>query len=917
LQTSDEAAQAVLPTGVGKTAVLCGLPFLVPANRVLVVVPTRLLRDQITEEFRTLSTLKRVGALPEDVETPAVGRVDHRLGSVTAWRDLERFDVVVGTPSVLSAVLEGVAAPPEGIFDLLVFDEAHHLPASTWEGVYAQHRQRAALLTATPFRRDRRRLPGSLTYHYTLRQAIDDGVYAPVTFVPVEPTDRPDHALAKVAVARLRSPEHAVENSLLLVRTDRIKHAEELVDAYGAEGATLGIITTRQSGRTVRRTIERLRNGELDGVASVGALVEGFDLPKLKIAAYHRPHRTLPATLQFVGRVARVTGGQAPAELVAIRQAVTSETAELYREDVAWERLLPELADASVLRERETRRYLAEARVSGPEELSASALTPQRGVQVFDTSKCAKIDLRTDFNHLSYGRVVFRVADADATLLAVITERVVRPVWISSDALDFPEHHLILAVHDRERDLLYVSAPSVSSSKRLRELIGAEEATQISPQLVARYLWATKVASYSSVGMSNTRAAARHAAYRMLAGSAVEQTISLAESRGYGLGHVIGQRDHDGDLTGMGVSVKKSKIWETAACESLLDFREWCDDLSVAIRTPVAQANSVPNIQLRLPDQLQRFPDRPLAAFLDNRLVRGDTKLLHASGLIDFASIQLVVERPGEDRLRLRFGFDSGDVWAGSLRTNGSVEPEGSDATARTSNGDREEVSNLLIDYPPTIYFANGSTVTGPVIFEAIQELQLPDELFSIWDWQTTDITNEDRANGERSNIQQRTVAYATAHFQDPIVIVDHGAYELADVIAIERTASGQTVHLLHCKRSGATTPGARLNDVYEVVGQAIRSARWTAMAVLWRELARRVRERPSLRVIDRDKAEVQTLLDSWSDKPPDTQLHVWVVQPGLSRVAIESWSDGRTLLANAYDWCHDMPAELTFAVST
>jgi superfamily II DNA or RNA helicase len=916
LQTSEEAAQAVLPTGVGKTAVLCGLPFLIPSTRVLVTVPTRLLRDQIADEFRSLATLK-LGALPEDFPTPAVRRIDHRLGTADAWAELEAVDVAVGTPAVLSALIEGVATPPEGIFDLLLFDEAHHLPAKTWEGIYAQHNQRAALLTATPFRRDRKHLPGSLTYHYSLRQAIEAGVYSPVSFVPVEAGTNPDQAIAETAVARLRDPQQAEDGSLLLVRTDRVNHAEELVELYGADGVRLGIITARQSARTVRRTVEHLRAGELDGVASVGALVEGFDLPKLKIAAYHRPHRTLPPTLQFIGRIARITGGQAPAELVAIRQAVTSETAELYREDVAWTQLLPQLADAAVLRERETRRYLADAQISGPEELSASALAPRRLVQIFDTTHCDAIDLQADVPYLSFGRVVFRFTDADAALLALITGRLVRPPWLNSDALDFYEHHLALAANDAARQLLYISAPSVSAATQLREAIGAREATRIPPQLVARYLWASRVSSYSSVGMSNTRAAARQAAYRMLAGSAVEQAISLAEARGYGLGHVIGLREQGRELRGMGVSVKKSKIWETAPADSLLEFREWCDELGAAIRTPIAEATAAPNIQLRLPDQLEAFPPNPIAAFLDNRMARGGTRLLTDGQTVDLASVQVVVERPSDTQLRLRLGFDDGDLWVGDIHTDGSVRGERDDGLVELPNGDRQTLVELLTDYPPTFYFANGSSASGTVVFEPLHDLPVPESVFDVWDWTTTDIGNEAGETQEGAvNVQVRTLEYVTATLHDPIVIVDHGAYELADVIAIEQTENIRRAHLFHCKASSQAQPGARLADLYDVIGQAIRSARWSAPSLLWRELARRVEQRPGLTVVDRDREQVQQMFEGAADTPLDTQLHVWVVQPGLSRQAMETWAEGRTIIANAFDWCQDMPAELTLAVS-
>jgi superfamily II DNA or RNA helicase len=77
--TSEEPAQAVLPTGVGKSAVICVLPFLIPVTRVLVVVPTRLLRDQLASEFAELTTLRRLQVVEGELVAPRVKRVDHRL----------------------------------------------------------------------------------------------------------------------------------------------------------------------------------------------------------------------------------------------------------------------------------------------------------------------------------------------------------------------------------------------------------------------------------------------------------------------------------------------------------------------------------------------------------------------------------------------------------------------------------------------------------------------------------------------------------------------------------------------------------------------------------------------------------------------------------------------------------------------
>ena len=154
-------AQIVLPTGVGKTAVMTLLPYLVPTGRLLVVTPSRVVRDQAAAEFKSLSRLRAVGAVPSALVPPKVFVAEHRMAD---WNSVVESDVVVGTPSVLSPAHEGVAAPPVGLFDLVLIDEAHHAAAPTWSRILTDFEgTRAALLTATPFRLDQRGLPGEIS----------------------------------------------------------------------------------------------------------------------------------------------------------------------------------------------------------------------------------------------------------------------------------------------------------------------------------------------------------------------------------------------------------------------------------------------------------------------------------------------------------------------------------------------------------------------------------------------------------------------------------------------------------------------------------------------------------------------------------------------------------------------------------
>jgi superfamily II DNA or RNA helicase len=128
------------------------------------------------------------------------------------------------------------------------------------------------------------------------------------------------------------------------------------VRVYEDAGIAVAVVLDRTSGRTVRRYLSRMELDDgLKGLVVVGAMTEGFDFPQMKIAAYHRPHRTLAPTLQFVGRLARA--GSVQGELVAFAEDVSDETSALFREDAVWETMLPDLVDTAVDRELQVREF--------------------------------------------------------------------------------------------------------------------------------------------------------------------------------------------------------------------------------------------------------------------------------------------------------------------------------------------------------------------------------------------------------------------------------------------------------------------------------------------------------------------------------------------------------------------------------
>src|SRR5688572_23091220 len=106
----------------------------------------------------------------------------------------------------------------------------------------------------------------------------------------------------------------------------------------------------------------------------------------------------------------------------------------------------------------------------------------------------------------------------------------------------------------------------------------------------------------------------------MVAGSSVQRAISDAEARSNSVGHVIGRRLIAGQSSGMGASLNGAKIWETESCNSLLEFRDWCDELAKVLPTIGSSRMRIPHLErVRVQRQLSSFPENVIAAVMDYR----------------------------------------------------------------------------------------------------------------------------------------------------------------------------------------------------------------------------------------------------------------------------------------------------------
>jgi hypothetical protein len=227
---------------------------------------------------------------------------------------------------------------------------------------------------------------------------------------------------------------------------------------------------------------------------------------------------------------------------------------------------------------------------------------------------------------------------------------------------------------------------------------------------------------------------------------------------------------------------------------------------------------------------------------------------------------------------------------------NGTVEyiPLGNEGVYVSLPRKAASLGEWFLNEPPLIRFADGSFLVKDKLYHPYAErrLRFDPARISVWDWTGVSIKKESqysrgakRLDSIQYRVIQELISPANAVAYD-IVMDDDNPGEAADVVAIAATDERLTVHLFHCKFSKEENPGARVDDLYAVCGQAQRSVHWRALAGrLLGHLLRRESKRLSAGGVSRfEKGDFQALQTLARKAPllkPD--FKIFIVQPGLS----------------------------------
>ena len=332
-----------LPVGCGKSGLASILPFGIAKGRVLIIAPNLTIKDELQKTLDITNRQKcfwrrmQVLADADMVAGPYVCTLESGNMSVCEQSHI----IVTNIHQLATNADKWLNQFPKNFFDLIIVDEAHHGAASSWKLVFSTFPDAKVInLTATPFRSDRQELEGELIFRYPFKSASIKGYIKKLKATYVAPTELTftvkgsertfsldevlamkeeewfsrgvalsdpcnvsivNNSLEKIEQLRLSGTKHQI-----IAVACSINHGQRIRSLYEERGYRAEIIHSKLDADKQDDIIRDLKNGTLDCIVQVQMLGEGFDHPKLSVAAIFRPFRSLSPYIQFVGRILRV-----------------------------------------------------------------------------------------------------------------------------------------------------------------------------------------------------------------------------------------------------------------------------------------------------------------------------------------------------------------------------------------------------------------------------------------------------------------------------------------------------------------------------------------------------------------------------------------------------------------------------------
>lgn len=906
-----EPATIVLPTGTGKTETMLSALVYRKFSRVLVLVPTKVLRKQINSKFLTLGILPLIGVLPFNIERPHVLEIKNGLKSEEeAGEILKKSNIIIATPQILSkSDPDAINTLVDGTSDLMI-DEAHHSPASTWDKIRTRFlNKRIIQFTATPFRNDEKEIGGKIIFNYKLGDAQKDGYYKSIRFHPIEDFRekvKSDREIALKAIGILKKDIEIDKNDhLLMVRTNENERASQLCKLYSQIAPEFAPVEVH-SGMSAGENAESFHklNARLSRIiVCVDMLGEGFDFPQLKIAAIHDYHKSLAITLQFIGRITRSTSGVGDAAVIMniADPEVDAGLEKLYSANAEWDIIIRRLSEEKIERELKLQEIVEKLKQRGTlaEQISLRTLKPNFTAQIYRVNtnewNPSVFDEPIPSNIKHYHSIA-----TNPNLLIVLGVQENDVKWGRNQDINDIVHKLLIAYWNEEQSSLFVYCNDYDGLRveSIVKVIFDGQVELVSGSPIFNVLNNVEFPLAKNLGSSKTGVIS----FTQYFGPNVTDGLSEIEKKDSELSNIACLGYEEGEKVIWGAAKKRGKIWSMSG-GTIDEWISWCDRIWLKVNSEVAEDNITKNF-LR-PIKLESYHPKAVIS------VQWGEKLQ----LKKFDQVQIILDNEEEPLLYTEIEIlNIGEVGHPyliristeskyaiySLEINSHLDQgyryelmEGHEVYIRSGKSSPQPFIDFMVKDPILLYYSDGShSYNNYHIQPRIEPYNYDINNLEVWDWGKIPLNQESMGKeGNKETIQFKTFEHIYDEFD--VIINDDGKGEAADLVCLKLIESNEiALSLVHCKNAVNNKPGADIRDLYTVCGQAQKSikVKHRGISSLYNEIQKR-------ELLWNAQGYTRFLKGSLKDfnslknraRVSKIKFNVTIVQPGISKNKISN----------------------------
>ncbi len=628
--------------------------------------------------------------------------------------------------------------------------------------------------------------------------AQEQGYFQKINFRPVYEFDEEngDISIATAAVNQLEQDLKEGFNHLVLVRAKDKRSADRLYNTIYHPNFNKFNPVLVHSGKTKKErnhAIQKLKNGTSRIVICVDMFGEGIDIPNLKIAAVHDKYKSLPITLQFIGRFARSSDGLGTATFITniANDDLNESLQELYSQDSDWNILLHTLSNHEINKELSLQELAEGFDCILQQGITIQQLRPKVSMVAYSISedKWTPNNIYKIFNPDN----CFFTINNDRHIIIIVEKLNSNVDWTSFKGLNDVNWHLHLAYMIPERRIAFVNSTNKSVSDNIANTL-FEHPIKINGEKVFRCLHGIKRLMLGAIGLKS--AIDGPIRFRMFAGIdigngiAESQKVTSYKSNLFGIGY-----SGEGKVS-IGCSYK-GRIWSKLV-GSIDYWISWCDEMASRLQNETINTSRIfegaliPEVIKSRPASVPYGIEWPI-----------DLETINDESI--FLSHHETRYPIYETDIKLTTHDETGPIHFSVSNSNFSEELElsisdnGYEFISLNSNNiyitkhkHKYSLSEFFNNFPPLIKFVDQSMLEGNFLIK----LTSPPPSFNLnyistLDWSSTDIRKESQGiTRDNQSIQYNVIQNLISSNEYCIIFDDDGAGEISDIIAIKEKSN-------------------------------------------------------------------------------------------------------------------------------